>query len=188
MITRTRAIAPALALGLLATIGTASLASAQQGPVTVQIGPGREEATATGTAMLTAEGNQTRIEVNVAGTNPTMPGHIHADACPGAGAVVYPLQPTVSGKSTTMVDAPLAEVLSKGKSINFHKSQQEVGVYVGCGNLAVAGAQAAPAPAVAAQPAALPRTGDLGAIAPLLATAGAAVAGAGLLLRRRMGR
>lgn len=179
IVSRTRAFAAAVAVGLLAAIGTVSLVSAQQSPLTVQIGAGREESSATGTVTLTAVGNQTRIDVDVAGTNPSMPGHVHADTCPGAGAVVFPLQPTVNGKSSTTVDAPLSDVLAKGKSINFHKSQAEVNIYTGCGNL-VAGANAG-----AAQPTTLPRTGDLGSIAPLAASAGAVLAGAGLLLRRR---
>ena len=179
-----RFVASAVGLGLLASIGTASLAAAQTAqpaPATVQIGAGREQATATGSVTLTAVGNQTRVEVNVAGTNPVMPGHIHSDTCPGAGPVLYPLQNVMSGKSTTMIDTPLSEVLAKGKSINFHKSPQEAGVYTGCGNIQVAGVQAG-------QPSTLPRTGDLGAIAPLLGAAGAGLAGVGLLLRRRFSR
>lgn len=176
---KSRLLIPALALGLLTSLGAAQLASAQQ-TVTVQIGPGRDDATATGSATLTAMGNQTRVDVNVAGTNPSMPGHIHADACPGAGPVVFPLSPTVNGRSSTTLDAPLATVLAQGKSLNLHKSAAEAGVYTGCGNLAVAGATAP-----AQVPAALPRTGDAASLAPLLVAAGAGLAGAGYALRRR---
>jgi LPXTG-motif cell wall-anchored protein len=178
-----RLFAPALALSLLAVGATASIAGAQE-TITVQIGPGRDDATATGTITLTAVGNQTRVDVNVAGTNPNMPAHIHSDACPGVGSVVFPLQNPMAGRSTTTIDAPLNEVLARGRSINFHRSPQEAAIYTGCGNLPAASA-AAPA---AAQPASLPRTGDVASLASLFAAVGASLAGAGLLLRRRQYR
>lgn len=183
---KTRLFVSALSLGLLVAAAVATPSFAQQGrTVTVTIGPGRDEATATGTATLTDMGNgTTRVEVNVAGTNPTMPGHIHADVCPAAGPVVFPLEPTQNGRGTTVLNASLSDVLARGKAINFHKSPQQAAIYTGCGNLAAAAAQAAPSQV----PAALPRTGDPGSLAPLAAAVGAGLAGAGLALRRRFGR
>lgn len=145
-----RLVGPALALGMMASVSTASLATAQQS-VTVQIGPGRDEASGIGMAELTAMGNQTQVVIMVAPANPNMPAHIHADACPAVGPVVFPLQNVQNGRSTTMIDAPLADVLARGRAINLHKGPQEAAIYTGCGNLEVAGAQTAPAAAAPAQ-------------------------------------
>jgi LPXTG-motif cell wall-anchored protein len=167
-------------LALLMVFATSSSAVAQQS-LTVAIGPGREEASGTGTATLTAQGANTVVVLRVAATNPEMLAHIHADACPGVGAVVFPLTNVTGGTSTTTINSPLATVLAQGKSINLHKSPADSGVYVGCGNLAGAAAGAGGAAQV---PAALPRTGDAGSMASLFAFAGASLLGAGLTLRR----
>jgi hypothetical protein len=173
-----RFIVPALAVLLVLVTSPAVLA---QQAVTVTIGPGRDEPTGTGTATLTAQGNQTVVVIRAASTNPEMLAHIHADACPGVGAVVFPLTNPVNGTSTTVIDAPLSQVLAQGKSINLHKSPSDSGIYVGCGNLA-----AAQAGGGAAQvPARLPATGDLGLAVPVLVVLGAGLVGAGATLRRR---
>jgi hypothetical protein len=163
-------------VAMLMALLTFSSAAAQQS-VTVAIGPGRDEPTGTGTAILTAQGAQTQVVLRVATTNPEMLAHVRADACPGVGPVVYPLTNVTNGSSTTTIDAPLATVLATGRSINLHKSPAQGMIYVGCGNFAAAGA--------AQVPGALPRTGDLGFIGALLALAGAGLVGAGWTVRRR---
>jgi LPXTG-motif cell wall-anchored protein len=178
---------PVLALMML--LASSSSAVAQQS-VSITIGPGRDEASGTGTATLTAMGTQTQVVLRVASTNPDMLAHIHADVCPGVGAVVFPLTNVRGGTSTTMIAAPLAQVLAEGRSINLHRSMADSGVYVGCGNLAgaVAGAGGAGAqqvPGAAVQmPRALPATGDLSWLGGLLGAAGAAAIGAGIGVRR----
>jgi hypothetical protein len=166
-------------IGLLMVLASSSSAAAQQA-VTVRIGPGRDEASGAGTATLTAQGNRTQVVVRVAATNPEMLAHIHEDVCPGVGAVAFPLQNVVNGTSTTMIDAPLSQVLQQGKSINLHKSPAEAGIYVGCGvlNAQVSGG-------TAQVPSRLPAAGDLGSVAPLLSVLGAGLLGAGYLVRRR---
>jgi LPXTG-motif cell wall-anchored protein len=176
-------------LALLMLVASSTSAVAQQS-ITVTIGPGRDEASGTGTATLTAMGSQTQVVLRVAATNPEMLAHIHADACPGVGAVVFPLQNPMRGSSTTMIAAPLAEVLAQGRSINLHKSPADAGIYVGCGNLAGAaagagGAGAQQVPGAAVQvPRALPATGDLGSLGLLAGVAGAVLLGAGFGVRR----
>src|SRR5215208_6327335 len=116
-----RLLVPALMVGLLATMALASTASAQQS-ITVQLGAGRDENSAPGTATLTdLGGGRTRVVVNVTTTNANMPGHLHVDACPGVGAVIFPLTNVVNGTSTTEINASLADVLARSKSINLHK-------------------------------------------------------------------
>ena len=131
-----------------------------------------------GTATLTAVGQQTRVVVDVddAGAGP-QPAHIHNGTCATLDPrPAYPLTAVANGKSETMVNASLSEILSKPMAINLHKSPQEASIYVACGNLPVQAAQ-------------LPRTGQaefglygLAAVGALLAAAGAR-----LTLRRRQG-
>jgi LPXTG-motif cell wall-anchored protein len=166
-------------LALLMAFLSFSSAAAQQS-VSVTIGPGRDEPSGTGTATLTAQGAQTQVVIRVAATNPEMLAHIHEDVCPGVGAVIYPLTNVTNGTSTTMINAPLATVLATGRSINLHKSPSQGMIYVGCGNIAAAGA--------AQVPGALPRTGDVTLLGTLLAAAGAGLVGAGWAIRRRRHR
>jgi hypothetical protein len=169
------------------TLFASSSAAVAQQSVTITIGPGRDEASGTGTATLTAQGNQTVVVLRAAGTNPEMLAHIHADACPGVGAVVFPLSNPMNGQSTTTIAAPLSTVLAQGRSINLHRSPADSGIYVGCGNLA--GAAAGAGGAGAAQvPRALPATGDLGSLGALAGAVGAGLVGLGIGLRRWRGR
>jgi LPXTG-motif cell wall-anchored protein len=126
-------------------------------------------------------GSQTQVVVRVTTTNPEMIGHIHADVCPGVGAVVFPLTNIRGGTSTTMIDAPLSDVLAQGKSVNLHKAPDQSGVYVGCGTITAAQAAGGGAAQV---PRALPRTGDAASLAPLAAALGAGLLGLGYALRR----
>jgi len=119
----------------------------------------------TGTATLTAMGDNTQVVLNLTGApaGTPQPAHIHIGTCPGVGAVKYPLSPVVEGKSTTMVKAKLADISTGGFAINVHKSAAEVSVYVSCGTIAaVAGATAAPAASTApakTNPTVAPATG-----------------------------
>jgi hypothetical protein len=164
----------AATLSVLALVLFSSSALAQQ-RVSVTIGPGRDEASGTGSATLEDIGGRTRVTVQVAATNPNMIGHIHADACPGVGGVVFPLQNTVNGRSVTEINAPLSEVLSRGRSINLHKSPDQAGIYVGCATLPAAGAAA---PAATGGPSVMMLAGAIAAV-------GASLLGGGLYLRRR---
>lgn len=105
--------------------------------ITVNLGPGRDGDQSPGTAVLTAQGTKTQVTVNIkpAAAGVSQPGHIHEGACPGVGAVKYPLTNAVDGKSTTVVDVSLKDLLRGGFAVNLHKSTQEAGVYVACGNI-----------------------------------------------------
>jgi hypothetical protein len=173
-----RRVILALAIALLGALLAAVTASAQE-TVTVnlseQSGSGQS-----GTATLTAVGNQTRITIQL--SNPPagtpQPAHIHPGTCANLNPQPqYPLNNVVNGTSETVVDVPLANLLTGNFAINVHKSGQEVAVYVACGDIP-ARAQVAPA---TGQPRAgtaqLPLIGGLAALA--LATVGI-----GLALRR----
>ncbi|MBI4503955.1 MAG: hypothetical protein HY691_00345 [Chloroflexi bacterium] len=168
-----------LLIPALLVLTTSAVAFAQQQAMTLNFGPGRNEATATGTVALTdIGGGKTRVEVKVQSANANMPAHIHADTCPGAGPVVFPLTNVQNGASVTEINASPADIMARGKSVNLHKSPQEVPVYVACVNLPAAAA----APAAPAQ---LPRTGGPALPLGAAALAGQALLGAGFVLRRR---
>ncbi len=109
-------------------------------PVTVQytfnFAPGRD-ATQEGTVRLRQTGNQTSVTIALKGAaaGVAQPAHIHEGACPGVGAVKYPLANVVDGASTTPLDVKFADLLTGAYSINVHKSTAESGVYVACINI-----------------------------------------------------
>ena len=91
-----------------------------------------------GTATLTASGNQTEVVLSVTpgpAAGDPQPVHIHFRSCGGAalGGVDYPLTAVTAGKSTTTVDATLRSIMDGNHAINLHKSVPEVAVYTACG-------------------------------------------------------
>ncbi len=143
-----------LAAALLVTaflVGqNADTASAQE-TVTVTLGAATGPdggGSQTGTATLTANGSQTDVVINIDaspdGADVEQPGHIHSGTCdslPGSlGAVEYPLTNVVNGASTTTVDATLESLQTGDFAVNIHKSGDELGVYVSCGNIPAAAA------------------------------------------------
>src|SRR6185437_13820241 len=123
-----------LSLAIMLTLALAGAAGAQGSSVTVNLaaqnGSGQN-----GTATLTAMGNQTQVVINITGepSGASEPDHIHTGTCANLGGVKYPLQNTVNGTSTTMVNVSLATLHSGTFAINLHKSAAEIGVYVACG-------------------------------------------------------
>ena len=66
------------------------------------------------------------------------PAHIHVGACPGVGAVKYPLTFPVDGQSETVLDVTLEQLRSElPLAINIHRSAAEASVYVSCGELSL---------------------------------------------------
>jgi hypothetical protein len=65
------------------------------------------------------------------------PAHIHVGSCPTPGAVKYPLTNVVNGKSVTMLNVSMKELLASSDklAINVHKSAAEVTNYTACGDL-----------------------------------------------------
>lgn len=97
-----------------------------------------------GTATLTAAGDQTEVVVAVTAAVSTadepQPIHIHLGTC-GAnlGGVDHSLTGVVGGASTTTVDATLASLMDGDHAINLHKSGAEIGTYTSCGNIPAIG-------------------------------------------------
>lgn len=124
---------------LVIVVGFVALAvpAAAQESVTIQL---REQngSGQSGTAVLTAEGNQTRVVVTL--SNPpagvAQPSHIHEGTCANLNPKPkYPLQSVMNGRSETVVDVPLSQLLAGQFAINVHKSQQEISTYVACGEI-----------------------------------------------------
>ena len=168
-----RKLSVLLAVGVLAV--TTAIASAQA-PLTLQFGPGRD-ATQPGSVMLTPMGAQTRVTIDMQAGGASQPAHIHTGACPGVGAVTYPLTNVANGKSETTVNVSLTTLMASQFAVNVHRSPTEAAIYTACVNLPVAQTTARPG---ATQ---LPRTG--GPALELVALLGSAFAGLGYALRRR---
>lgn len=171
-----------LLLALLLLVVSSSLVFAQQA-VTVTMKQGKDAPglapSQEGTATLTAKGDQTEVVVNIkaGAAGVAQPAHIHDGNCPNVAGVKYPLTNVVDGKSTTTVNAKLADLQTGKFGINVHKSEPEIAVYVSCGDILAA----------AAAPAPLPKAGDnlLPTMAAILALLAMAVLGTGIALRRR---
>lgn len=92
-----------------------------------------------GTAYITpVSDTQTKVSVEItsapAGTD--QPMHIHIGSCPNVGAVKYPLNSLVNGKSETVLNVTVEQLVSElPLGLNVHKSSGEAGIYVACGNL-----------------------------------------------------
>lgn len=96
-----------------------------------------------GGVMLTDEDGKTRVilTINAQPANTEQPAHIHLGVCPSPGAVLYPLNPVVDGRSETVLNTSLADLLSTSSqlSINVHKSAEESNVYLACGDIDIDG-------------------------------------------------
>ena len=91
-----------------------------------------------GTATLEEEDGQVVITLDLTGFEEgvSQPSHIHMGSCPDVGGVKYPLTNLLNGKSKTIINTTFAE-MENGLplAINVHKSAEEAGVYVSCGDL-----------------------------------------------------
>jgi hypothetical protein len=147
----------ALALAFLALAAYTTQGALAQDDVVVPINE-LNDSGVSGDASLTDNGDgTTTVDILVDGATGGHPAHIHSGTCAELGDVVYPLTDVdASGESVTVVDVPLADLLSGGPyAINIHLSADEIGTYVACGDIqqeAAAGSEATPAAAAAASP------------------------------------
>ncbi|MCH7907904.1 MAG: hypothetical protein IIB26_10795 [Chloroflexi bacterium] len=90
-----------------------------------------------GVAILLDKGDTTEVVVDIGpgAADVPQPIHIHAGSCDTLGDVAFALSNVVNGRSVTNVKATLAEITTGGFTINGHKSGDEIGVYVACGNV-----------------------------------------------------
>jgi plastocyanin len=90
-----------------------------------------------GTATLRANGDQTDVELHLDGATGGHPVHIHQGTCDDLDPnPAYPLENVdANGESTTTVDISLTDLLASPYAINVHKSADEIGIYVACGEI-----------------------------------------------------
>lgn len=121
-------------LTLVAGYATPVAAATSQLIVTLAAQNGSGE---TGTAVLTQVGGDVKVVVSIPnGPAGPQPAHIHTGTCASLGGVAYPLQSLTSGSSTTTVKGVTIDQLVAAKdAINVHKSANDLGVYVSCGNI-----------------------------------------------------
>jgi len=90
-----------------------------------------------GTATLTAEGEQTRVVLEL--SNPasdSQPAHIHNGTCANLDpAPAFGLPNVEDGSSEATVDVTLDELTGGEYAVNVHKSNDEADVYVACGDI-----------------------------------------------------
>lgn len=89
-----------------------------------------------GRAVLVEENGKTTVTLSLSGFKSAVaqPAHIHVGDCPGVGAVRYPLNNIVNGKSATTLAMTIAQLRGERPlAINVHKSANEAKVYVSCG-------------------------------------------------------
>ena len=94
-----------------------------------------------GNAILEAKDGKVKVRLELTSSilgliMPAEPAHIHVGACPNVGAVVYPLQSVVNGKSETVLNVSWANLKAQlPLAVNVHKSSAEAGTYVACGDI-----------------------------------------------------
>ena len=91
-----------------------------------------------GYAEITEKNGKAKVEIVLAGipVPSKQPAHIHAGNRPNLGAVKYPLNDVVNGRSETMLGITFDQLLSERPlGINVHKSATEMSISVASGNL-----------------------------------------------------
>jgi hypothetical protein len=128
------------AMVLIATGCGSGTKSGGSGAMTVNLGE-QNTSGESGTARLTAEGDKTKIVLDLRSPSATMasetqPAHIHKGSCAKLDPTpAYALADVMDGKSVSVVDVKL-DVLRHGAFvINVHKSAKEIQTYVACGDI-----------------------------------------------------
>jgi hypothetical protein len=121
-----------------AASGTQSNGAQSDGqPVTVELAE-QNGSGQTGTATFTSAGeSKTRVVVEL--TNPpaeSQPIHVHRGSCDDIDPEpLYGLPNLMDGKTEATVPASLDELTAGGLAINAHRSDEQLDLYVACGNL-----------------------------------------------------
>ena len=127
----------AMLLAVVAVAGCGGDDDEASGEVTVQLNE-FESSGQTGTAVLTAEGEQTRVSIQVDDepVSASQPAHIHEGTCDNlTAAPAYPLPNVVDGSSETTVDVSLEALTASAYAINLHMSDDDPATYTSCGNI-----------------------------------------------------
>ncbi len=184
----------------LASLGTALLGTAligtlitgtvgAQSPMTVTMkamnGSGMD-----GTATLTdMGGGKTRVMLDLKnGPAGPQPAHIHEGTCANLNpAPKHSLTNVVNGRSETMLNVSMSDLMMGNMAINVHKSAQDISTYVSCGDIMKMSSMGtgSGSAGMSGSPGSLPQTG--GATLPIAGLVGAGLFSLafGLYSRRR---
>jgi hypothetical protein len=89
-----------------------------------------------GSATLTADGDQTKAVISAQGATGAHPVHIHNGTCTNLQDVVFALTDIdASGNSETTVDMKLSDLLDGEFAINAHLSAAQIETYIACGEI-----------------------------------------------------
>lgn len=122
---------------LIAGLFVTGMAFAQQKSVTVRI-HAQNKSGETGSAKLTPEGDQTKVEISLKGAAKagSQPVHIHDGSCAKLDPKPkYGLSNVENGKSSTTVPVKLDQLMGGNLAINVHKSAEDLKTYVACGDI-----------------------------------------------------
>jgi hypothetical protein len=92
----------------------------------------------TGTATLTAAGEQTTVAIEVDGdpVSPSQPAHIHEGTCEELNPEpAFGLPNVADGTSETTVDASLETLTGGNYAVNLHMSDDDLATYTSCGDI-----------------------------------------------------
>jgi len=129
-----RAVRSVLVVSMLAILGCQGQAAASS---VVQLQTLNASGVAGSVTLLDVGNDRTQVEIKVepAG-NLDMPAHIHPGSCDSLiPQPKHPLQNVVNGTSTTIVRAPLAELLGSDLAVNIHRSNDDLRTYTACADL-----------------------------------------------------
>jgi hypothetical protein len=131
-----RPVLAAFALGAI-TFVFAAPATADTSTLTVTLSA-QNGSGETGKATLTQETAGVSVVIALTPAADPQPAHIHTGTCSKLNpAPQYPLANVVGGSSTTLVKGvTIAALLKTPFAINVHKSANDLGTYVACGNIA----------------------------------------------------
>jgi hypothetical protein len=166
----------------LALLGSLAGSAAADTSVTVAVQP-INGSNVSGTAVLTAQGNQTAVSLKIGGypANSSHPIHFHTGTCANPGPPVIPLpnmDANADGQAaaTAVVNVPLTSLTDGNHFIMTHTGPPPaIGTNIGCGDV----------PTIVAAPL-MPKSGGMPPWgAAIVVGLGFAAVGAGARLRRR---
>lgn len=90
-----------------------------------------------GVATLVPAGQRTTVVIELEGDDgETRPAHIHEGTCESSRAEPsFPLTDVIEGRSETVIDVSVGELMSTDYIVNMHESPEALTVYVACGML-----------------------------------------------------
>jgi hypothetical protein len=131
----TVAVALAFVLGAMGLVTSVSAQDADS--VTVQLEP-EADSGVSGTAVLTADGDQTTVDLALVGSEAGFEGHLLDSTCDDhkSATVFYALDAVdENGEGTSVVDAPFDDLTNGDFWIHIHRPAGEQGEGVACGHI-----------------------------------------------------